>query len=284
MTETPVAFGPQSTLWGMLTQPADAGLASMAVLMFNAGVIPRVGPHRLNVKLARALARAGTTSLRFDLAGQGDSRGTVAGGDFEAQATHDIRCAMDHLEQTQGITRFVLIGICSGAIHALGAACVDPRVVGLLMFDGHWFRTRWTLPVRHWKRFRATSWRDAAAAVKRRLVGGLAPTAEAGGAGLFDADNEPPEPPRADFVRDMQALADRRVATWIMYSGSVIDYYSYAGQFRDEFGHEAFFDKVRCDFRPDIDHTFVSIDVQRRFIDAVLGWVAETRPAWGVSA
>ena len=272
MTETPLQFGPQSTLIGILTQPAREGAPPVAFLTFNAGVISRIGPHRMNVKLARALARAGQTTLRFDLAGQGDSKRALTDGDFRAQAVQDIRSAMGCLEQAHGIRRFALIGVCSGAVNAFAAALADPRVAGVLLFDGHWYRSRWTMAVRHWKRFRATSWASTSAALLRRLVGrSVGPAA----APLFDGEAEPANPPRDDFARSVQALVDRRVVTLFMYSGSVLDYYSYANQFRDVFGREAFFDKVRCEFRPDIDHTFVSLDVQRRMIDSVCAWAAE---------
>lgn len=279
MTETPMLFGPEAALVGVLTQPARSGPAAVAFLMFNAGVLSRIGPHRMNVKLARALAKEGETSLRFDLSGRGDSRSSTAEGDSQTQAPRDIRHAMDHLEQTHGIHHFALIGFCSGAVDAFGAALLDDRVAGVLMFDGYWYRTRWTVPVRHWKRFHVISWPDVAAAVWRRLTGRLAapaaPLAAEGFAGKTVSSN----PTRAEFVRSVQVLVDRRVATFFVYSGSVIDCYSYANQFRDAFGREAFFDKVRCDFRPDIDHTFVSIEAQQSMVKLILGWTAQVRGA-----
>lgn len=284
MTETPLLFGPEAALVGVLTQPAHSGPAAVAFLMFNAGVLSRIGPHRMNVKLARALAKAGETSLRFDLSGRGDSRSSTAEGDSQAQAPQDIRLAMDHLEQAQGIRRFALIGICSGAVDAFSAALLDDRVAGVLMFDGHWYRTRWTVPIRHWKRFRVISWPDVAAAVWRRLTGRLTAPAAALTAKAFTAGSLSANPTRAEFVRSVQVLVDRRVATCFIYSGSVIDYYSYANQFRDAFGHEAFFDRVRCDFRPDIDHTFISIEAQQNLIDLVLGWAGQVRGAFEAAA
>jgi hypothetical protein len=40
-------------------------------------------------------------------------------------------------------------------VNAFQLAVVDPRVVGIMMLDGYWYRTRWTEPVRLWKRLRA---------------------------------------------------------------------------------------------------------------------------------
>jgi hypothetical protein len=246
-------------------------------LLFNAGVIPRFGPHRINVKLARALAAAGSVSMRFDLSGQGDSRGSIADGDFRAQGVRDIRAAMDYLEQQHGLRRFALVGICSGAVNAYWASLADERVVGVLMVDGFWYRSRWTLVVRHWKRFRAASWGAAGAALWRRLArllrlqepGRTMPRAD-----LFEGDAGAANPPRAEFAAAMRALTARGVAVFFLYTGSMIDFYSYAAQFRHVFGGEPFADLVRCDYRPDIDHTFASIDTQQRFVELVKDWSA----------
>lgn len=285
MTETPVMFGAGASLVGILTQPEGGSTSKLAFITFNAGVISRIGPHRLNVKLGRALAQVGETSLRFDLSGQGDSRSAVdSDGDFWAQAVRDLRSAMDHLEQHFGIRHFALIGICSGAVNVFAAAQADARVVGMMMFDGHWYRSRWSLAVGYWKRFRDKSWAALASSTMRRFTGLVNPKNDTpyGQPPLTMAG--PANPPRHEFIRAVQALADREVAVFFMYSGSSIEYFSYADQFRDVFGHERFFAKVRCDFRPDLDHTLISLAAQQRMIDVVKGWVPEVQRASAAQA
>ncbi len=279
MTETPMLFGPEAALVGVLTQPLLAENSDLAFLMFNAGVISRKGPHRINVKLARALAQTGHTSFRFDLSGHGDSRNVGSEGDLQAQAVRDLRSAMDHLAQHFGVRRFALIGICSGAVNAFAAALVDPRVTAILMFDGYWYRTRWTLPVRHWKRFRAVSWAATAAAIGRRIASLFSTSSGPAKPASFDAAIMLGNPPRSEFVTSMQALADRGVAVFLVYSGAVVDCYSYAGQFRDAFAGEPFVSKVRCDYRPDFDHTLIALEVQRDLIALVCDWGAQLRRA-----
>lgn len=276
MTESPQHFGPDGSLIGVLTLPERDEAAPgerVAVILFNAGVLPRVGPHRFNVKLARAAAGAGLPALRFDLAGQGDSRSAMAGGDYREQAVSDLRAAMDHLEASQGIRRFALIGICSGAVNAYWAALVDPRICGILLFDGYWYRSRWTTLVRHWKRARAASWRAVLRALWRRVPGAMR---QAGGgdepaAGIFD-NGAAKDPTAAEFGAAMEELTSRQVSVLLVFSGSVIDYYSYAGQFKDVFAGQPFLSRVQCQFRPDIDHTFLTLDCQRRMIDLTLAW------------
>lgn len=295
MNERPVRFGTERELIGVLTEPARAAATSqvaqasqtssarVAFLLFNAGVLPRIGPHRMNVKLARALARAGQTSLRFDFSGQGDSRRAVTEADFRAQALRDLHCAMHHLEETKGIVHVALIGICSGAVIAMRAAVEDPRIVGVLMFDGHWYPAPWSATVRRWKRLRQAGWANVATLAWRRLrkptaADRKAPTLVGGAEGMTG------NPPRQEFVRSMQSLVDRGAAVYFVYSGSVIDAYSYAGQFRDAFGREPFYPKVRIDYRPDIDHTFLAIETQRRMIDLVERWVADVQQACAAAA
>jgi hypothetical protein len=71
----------------------------------------------------------------------------------------------------------------------------------------------------------------------------------------------------------VQTLVDRGVALYFAYTGSVIDYYSYAGQFRHAFAGHGFVDKVRCDFLPHIDHTLITLESQREVAGLVRDWV-----------
>ena len=281
MKELPQSFGPRTGLHGVLTLPgeAQAGAAPVGFLLFNAGVIPRCGPHRLNVKLARTLAAAGHPVLRFDLSGHGDSPPADATLDPQTQGRRDLAAAMDHLQATLGVQRFALVGICSGAMNAYDAGLADARVAGVLMFDGYWYRSRWTRWVRDAKRLRVLlrerGWRGAAERALRQVEqgGGKAVT------GVFSGSNNPP---RAEFSRAVGELS-ARAALYFVYSGSIIDCYSYAAQFRHVFGNEPWFRRVRCEFMADVDHSFLELRAQRRFIDAVIDWLPAVQRAAQVS-
>ena len=80
MIERPLYFGERSNLLGVLTAPAAPHPGSPAVILLNAGLLHRVGPNRLHVDVARRLAEAGFTSLRFDMSGVGDSELPGDGG------------------------------------------------------------------------------------------------------------------------------------------------------------------------------------------------------------
>src|SRR5262249_43385203 len=115
MKEFPILFGPEDApLMGMVTTPAEGGTAPVGCLMLNMGAGYRIGPRRINVKLARLLAGQGIPSLRMDLAGLGDSSAPKGPARFTQQAVADLQAAMKLLETTLGIQRFIVIGLCSG--------------------------------------------------------------------------------------------------------------------------------------------------------------------------
>ena len=131
--ETPVRFGAHRTLVGILT-PAHGAATDMAVILLNAGLIHHVGPHRLHVRLARALAGIGVACLRFDFSGIGDSPARPDNLPIVEMVVREPCEAMDELER-RGYKRFVLAGICSGAYSAFKATSVDARVVGAILIN-----------------------------------------------------------------------------------------------------------------------------------------------------
>lgn len=125
---------------GIITEAGEAaGNAKTAnlpaVILLNAGIIHRVGPHRLYVKMARRLAAMGFVVLRFDFSGVGDSKVRHDTLPFERSTIREAQDAMNYLSAETGIGRFVLAGICSGADVSLKTACCDPRVVGAVLIN-----------------------------------------------------------------------------------------------------------------------------------------------------
>ncbi|HEX6639287.1 MAG TPA: alpha/beta fold hydrolase, partial [Steroidobacteraceae bacterium] len=201
MSESAALFGPGNSLVGVFD---DAGRQSdLCCLLINAGVLPRVGPNRLNVKIARSLAKRGIASMRFDLAGIGDSRPAASAASYQVQAAADIRAAMDFVESAGGPRRFVIFGICSGAVNAFVGAKSDARIAGVFMLDGFWYRSFWSEPMRLWSRLRAKSFGDLWAALRRRLFPAIpsAPTS-APSVDLFAIEGDGTgNPPKDEFAR-----------------------------------------------------------------------------------
>ena len=138
MIENAVLFGKSMSLVGILTDPTPGPVdpALPAVLLLNAGMLHRVGPNRIHVKLARKLAEKGIVTLRFDQSGIGDSSARTDALPVGKSSLADFREALEYIVATKGIERIVPIGICSGADLALRAAGLLDQVVGAVLING----------------------------------------------------------------------------------------------------------------------------------------------------
>jgi hypothetical protein len=139
---TPVKFANRRglALFGVLHLPDPGPLRPVAILLLSPGIKMRVAPHRLYAKMANKLVALGFPVFRFDYHGLGDSEGefgetvlvdiynTIQDGRFVG----DTIDAMDWLEREHGLSRFVVGGLCGGAISGLLTGEVDLRVEGLL--------------------------------------------------------------------------------------------------------------------------------------------------------
>src|SRR5690349_10977230 len=132
--ERAVTFGPRGSIVGVVTTPpcsADPDLPTIVIL--NAGVIHRIGPNRLHVRMARDFAQSGYSVLRFDLSGVGDSESRRDEVDLERAVQRDIENALDFLVEEYGADSFVIAGLCSGAHNGFRFATQDQRVVGAIL-------------------------------------------------------------------------------------------------------------------------------------------------------
>jgi len=274
MTEAPVLFGPDRNLLGILTSPQEHETSGpVACLLLNVGVTHRIGPRRLNVKLARQLAQLGIPSLRLDLSGIGDSAAAHSRTSFREQSIRDLQAAMDLVESTTGIRRFVVLGICSGAANGYWLALTDKRVVGLLMFDGFTFPTSKTQLIHDWQRLRTTPLKTVIVKAVRRLKRLFGVATEAAPASIFNAVSDASLPTRGEFGSALQSLVDRGVALYLIYSGSLLVHHNYHGQLSDAFENAPFLTRIRYDYMPDVDHIPTPLTAQTKFMSTVCDWV-----------
>jgi alpha-beta hydrolase superfamily lysophospholipase len=99
----------------------------------------RVAPHRLYRKLLSEFLDRGISVLRVDFHGLGDSEGELAETELAqlyrqvqlGRHIDDVRAAMNFFEKEHRISRFVVGGLCGGALTGMLASEDDPRVVGL---------------------------------------------------------------------------------------------------------------------------------------------------------
>lgn len=127
-------------LFGTLHLPGTPNRALPAVVLLSPGVKMRVGPGRLYVPLTELMNSLGYTVLRFDFHGLGDSEGELNETMLADVYNHievgryvgDTLSAMRWLREQHGCKRFMLGGLCGGAITALLAAERDKSVDSLL--------------------------------------------------------------------------------------------------------------------------------------------------------
>jgi len=133
MKEEVFRYGESGRGFGLVSLPEDATEAPIAVL-FNAGLISREGPHRMNVLICRALANIGYIAIRIDLSGKGDtpSRNGLTNRESVALDWSYIKAAIG---DRFGSRKLVLIGLCSGADNAIKIAATEEDVLGLVLLD-----------------------------------------------------------------------------------------------------------------------------------------------------
>lgn len=141
MREEALLFGKERSLVGIITDPREPGRDNTlpAIILLNAGIVHRVGPNRLYVKMARDLAAMGFVVLRFDFSGIGDSKVREDTLPFEKSAVSETQEAMNCLSAARDIEQFVLIGLCSGAVISLQTACFDQRAVGAVLINARFY-------------------------------------------------------------------------------------------------------------------------------------------------
>jgi hypothetical protein len=269
-------FGPEAQLVGIVSHPrtVHAPGAGLAFVILNAGVLHRVGPHRLHVLLAWHIAAGGVASLRLDLGGIGDSITTATdAASFRESAVADAREAMTGLTRAIGAERFVLFGVCSGADNSIATALVDDRVAGIVLVDPATYPTRRSqlrfLRARlaeHSDPREALRWglgvaRHRIAAIARRRARG--------------ADEPPAEGrqslPPATFHRQLGALADRGVRVLAIYSGIHGANYNHRDQLFERFPDLR--GRIDHAYFPDANHTFTELAAQAELVATVTDWM-----------
>lgn len=284
-------LGAEANIIGIVTEPepgtgaaSDPRPAGPLVIFLNAGVLHRVGPHRLHVFLARKLAQSGFPALRLDLSGIGDSRGVPGDLTFRASAVADTRAAMDQMAADTGIVRFVLFGLCSGADNALATADADPRVVGLVLIDAPAYTTGRAMlrdllqridgRLRHptaGARRRLTSLRLGLKQLALRL--GHSPTA----VGSDDAEPDSgsrESPPKAEYAALLSRLLDRGIKVLSIYSGSLDKRYNHRDQLFEVF--PALRGRLDVAFFPAANHVFTELAQRNELIVTVTRWCSDT--------
>lgn len=283
--EKAVRFGTSASLVGVLTEaaPGTGHEERPAVLFLNSGILHRVGSCRLHVQLARALSAAGFHTLRFDYSGIGDSDQRRDSLPFEESAVIETREAMDYLAKAKGVTRFVLMGLCSGADMAHDTAMADQRVVGLNLLDAWAYKNAGfyahhygpkLLQWRVWQnsiRIRLAMLRGGSAAQRAKMPGGEG------------VEYEVPKyvrvfPPKTRIEADLRAFVARNIRMSFIWTGGLQEY-NHRGQYLASFRSVPFGGLLFEDHYPDADHILTGLHHQQRFMRHTVEWMTTHWPA-----
>lgn len=281
LVERTQLIGPHKSLVGVFTHPAKEGgdgQVKPMVVILNSGIIHRVGPNRLGVILARALAGQGYPVLRFDLSGIGDSEPRSDHLAPLDAALADIRDVLDWAEVQQSARRFILIGLCSGADHAVIYAGSDPRVRGLAIMDPTVPPTRRFLIRQYLRRLNnAGLWRrllTGHVSTWRRLLFGTRTRAPET---LVPEGPDLSAPEVRQYLENAyrQALGANRECLAIFTDG-LPSRHNYAGQLGDALPGVDFGSRFQIEYCHDTDHTFSDEAHRDRLIDTICAWARRT--------
>lgn len=276
--EQAYVVGPKQSLVAVVTEPTKSSEALPGVVMLNTGIIHRVGHQRKFVILARALAGKGHTTVRFDFSGIGDSEARADALTPMEGCMADIHGVLDWLEATRKLKRFVLVGLCSGADHAVVYAGSDPRVVGIALVDPsipptrryylHYFSRRFIRPS-SWAKF-LTGRGRLANLIKKRLS--------------ISRDDEAIVPPDLDdkAVREfLQNVYSRAVenGTQILaiFAGANDHRQSYREQIVDAIPALRMSSLLQTEFLRECDHLFLFECDRKRLNSIIIDWI-DTAP------
>jgi hypothetical protein len=267
MIERAILFGKTKSLVGILTEPStnDIGDGAPTALLLNAGMLHRVGPNRLHVKLARELAKAGILVLRFDFSGIGDSPSS-----------------------SRGKKSFILIGICSGADVAFRTACCDERVAGAIMINGfylddsktrklaplvqgsvqeRYYRGRLLNPKSWWRLISGKSdLRGIRVFVSNKLRG----IVTRGGSVA----------PEMDLGSEWRSVTSRGAELMLVYSEGSTALDTFRLTLERELRVLSSTGKLDVEILQETDHVFTLIWSQEHLIDLILRWLGSPQRSW----
>lgn len=238
-----------------------------AVLFLSAGLLRSHGPNRLFVECARELASQGISSLRFDLSGIGDSIERLSNASIEEKTLAEAKEVIDAISLEKGINRFIVVGLCSGAYDGIEIALQDERIVSVVSIDGYSVKTKWYKL--HWVKslvlprlLQKSSW--------LKLINRLTGKASEASTAKMEADElflevEAPEKIIARFAK----LLARKVQLYCLFTGGVINEYSYHGQLADAAPLLANSPHLTEVYYPEMDHLLLLEEHRKKVIRSV---------------
>jgi pimeloyl-ACP methyl ester carboxylesterase len=220
------------------------------------------------VTMSRALGAAGYTVLRFDFSGIGDSSPRDDGLSLVDACMAEIREALDWLERDGAASRMILIGLCSGADHAVLYGHTDPRIVGLVLMDPSIPPTlRYYVHYIGWRLRRLRSWFN--------VLSGRSRTLRMLMRHMLNAQRYPMQNriPRQTIERHYRNSVDGGIEILAIFTEETTRQ-TYREQMIEALPNVSFGDRLTLEFFPGSDHTFALESDRSRLIQLILQWVS----------
>jgi len=277
MSEQTLIVGAENHLVATLTPaaPTHTGSPRCVAILTNSGVIPRSGPHRMNVHLARRFAEMGIPSIRFDMSGLGDSRRSSGTLPVVQQWVADTRSVMDTAQARFGCDRFFMVGFCSGAEVAHLVALEDPRMRAAVLWDLYAYPTTGSKLRTVLYRLRRAGLANAVRKVIARALPALRSMGKSGAQDTERAVEVSQVPPIDEYAQRIQTLVDGGVELLFAYCGGEPEWFNHHGQFRGMFGRYGFVDKVAFTYLERSDHLITRREAQQSFTQMVVQWLEQ---------
>lgn len=129
----PFYFGPEgASLFGWLHAPATTARQGLGLLIVNPFGFEEVCAHRSLRHFAEAASAAGFPSMRFDLAGCGNSQGDEFDANTPTKWLGSVHDAIDTLKTAGGVSQVLVLGLRLGAMLATLAVSERDDVAGLI--------------------------------------------------------------------------------------------------------------------------------------------------------
>jgi hypothetical protein len=181
----------------------------------------------------------------------------------------EIKEALDWLERECTASRMILIGLCSGADHAVLYGHTDPRIVGLVLMDPsipptlryyvHYIGRR-LRRLRTW--FNVLSGRSR---TLRMLMRHMLPIAQ-----RYPLQNRVP---RQTIERHYRNSVDSGIEILAIFTEETTRQ-TYREQMIEALPNVSFGDRLTLEFFPGSDHTFALESDRSRLIQLILQWVS----------
>lgn len=278
MIEKALLLGKDRSLVGILTLPnSDINVVDRpGILFLNSGLLHRVGPNRIYVKMARKFAMQGFPVLRFDLSGIGDSRISHNHEKFDESTgiIKDTQEVMDYLYDSFGIQKFILMGFCSGGSNAFQVAVHDERVQGINLIEGFAFPSsgyfvksysKSLLSPRSWWRLltgKSELW---------GLLKGILKFYTSVQTRQLTENLQFPE--KEQLLTNLETLIHRGVKIIFIYSADSSAYYNYRKIFEQTVNKLPLNNRPQVEVINNTDHLFTLFYHQELLISLILDWL-----------